>query len=113
MAETTVGKGARSRITSRGWEIGRGEYATISAGREIDSGPMLSEMVSSFLKLLKRGGRRNGLPRELVSKTELSFTRARGKLFIKIMVHSQDTRSEKFVDEAAARILKLCRRGPA
>ena len=98
-------KAAGARITSQGWELGKGEHATISAPRATNC----DGIVGLFRKIVEKSGKRNGLPRELKEKAAISFSQTSSRLFIRINVHSQDTRSEKFVDSAAKRILRLCR----
>jgi hypothetical protein len=94
MSET---KNKKAVITSQGWVLKKGEHSTISAPRDTNCDGIVN---------LFRSMARN--PRELRDTAFLAFSQCNGRLFIRIEVRSQDTRSEKFVDAVTKGILRIC-----
>ena len=101
----TKSKEAEARVTRQGWILKNGEYANISAPKTVNC----DGIVSLFRKMASRSEKRNGLPKALRDTAEIAFSQGNSRLFIRINVRSQDTRSEKFVGAVTKEILRICR----
>jgi hypothetical protein len=91
------------RVTSRGWSLERGEFATISVPR----GTNVDDVVAHFLWKTEKYPEKE-FPKELKDQVEVSFMANKKSVFIRISVHTQDTRAEKFVDALVKGTMAVC-----
>jgi hypothetical protein len=91
------------RVTSRGWSLERGEYATISVPRKTN----IDDVTAHCLWKTEQYPEKE-FPQELREKVEISFMANKRSIFIRISVHTQDTRAEKFVDALVKGTIAVC-----
>lgn len=91
------------RVTSRGFSVERGEYATISVPRKTN----VDDVTAHFLWKLENYPEKE-FPKELKDTVEVSFMSNRKSILIRISAHTQDTRATKFVDALVKGTIAVC-----